>query len=66
LTTRPPPRCRDYNAAVSDPSTGRFYFAREMISHPNCGDSAFAKDPARGGTKSPSANWGNSPNSVYP
>ena len=64
LTTRP--RWGDYNQAVFDPSTGRFYFATEMISHPNCGDSAFASDPTCGGTRSPSANWGNSLNSIHP
>jgi hypothetical protein len=64
LATRP--RWGDYNQAVFDPTTGKFYFATETISHPNCGDAAYNNDPTCGGTRAPSANWGNSLNSVAP
>jgi len=64
LTTGP--RWGDYNQAVYDPSTGKFYFATEMIQHQNCGDLAYSKDPTCGGTRAPSANWGNSLNSITP
>jgi hypothetical protein len=60
------PRWGDYSQAVFDPSTGKFYFGTEYIEHPNCGDKTFSTDPTCGGTRSPSANWGSSINSINP
>jgi hypothetical protein len=64
LSTRP--RWGDYGQAVFDPSTGKFYFATELIQHASCSESTFLTDPTCGGTRAPAANWGTSINSLSP
>jgi hypothetical protein len=65
------PRWGDYGAAIFVPShdgKGNIYFASEYVQSPNCSDQQFLGTVSHGircdGTRTTSANWGSSINSI--